>query len=98
MAPLQLMTTGTFLLSALGVAMYRTHLVSALLCIEGMLLTLFINLITMTQNMELTTMICSPMTILTFSACEACTGLALLVASTRTHASDHLKNLNLLQC
>ncbi|NWH69017.1 NU4LM oxidoreductase, partial [Geococcyx californianus] len=39
-----------------------------------------------------------PILILTFSACEAGTGLALLVASTRTHGSDHLHNFNLLQC
>ncbi|NXP62300.1 NU4LM oxidoreductase, partial [Chloropsis cyanopogon] len=39
-----------------------------------------------------------PILILTFSACEAATGLALLVASTRTHGSDHLYNFNLLQC
>ncbi|NXU61884.1 NU4LM oxidoreductase, partial [Horornis vulcanius] len=39
-----------------------------------------------------------PIIILTFSACEAGTGLALLVASTRTHGSDHLHNFNLLQC
>uniref|UniRef100_A0A8C3TCN3 NADH-ubiquinone oxidoreductase chain 4L n=1 Tax=Chelydra serpentina TaxID=8475 RepID=A0A8C3TCN3_CHESE len=34
----------------------------------------------------------------TFSACEAAIGLSLLVASSRTHGSDHLQNLNLLQC
>ncbi|NWI76864.1 NU4LM oxidoreductase, partial [Dryoscopus gambensis] len=39
-----------------------------------------------------------PILILSFSACEAGTGLALLVASTRTHGSDHLHNFNLLQC
>uniref|UniRef100_A0A318D602 NADH dehydrogenase subunit 4L n=2 Tax=cellular organisms TaxID=131567 RepID=A0A318D602_9GAMM len=38
------------------------------------------------------------MILLTFSACEASSGLALLVAATRTHGSDQLKNLNLLQC
>ncbi|NWW73320.1 NU4LM oxidoreductase, partial [Climacteris rufus] len=39
-----------------------------------------------------------PILILAFSACEAGTGLALLVASTRTHGSDHLHNFNLLRC
>ncbi|NWT59613.1 NU4LM oxidoreductase, partial [Erythrocercus mccallii] len=39
-----------------------------------------------------------PVFMLTFSTCEAGTGLALLVASTRTHSSDHLHNFNLLQC
>ncbi|NXU21468.1 NU4LM oxidoreductase, partial [Pardalotus punctatus] len=39
-----------------------------------------------------------PILLLAFSACEAGAGLALLVASTRTHGSDHLHNLNLLQC
>lgn len=36
--------------------------------------------------------------LLAFSACEASAGLALLVATARTHGSDNLKALSLLQC
>lgn len=38
------------------------------------------------------------MIMLAFSACEASTGLALLVAAARTHGTDRLQSLNLLQC
>ena len=38
------------------------------------------------------------MLLLAFSACEASAGLALLVATARTHGSDRLQSLNLLQC
>uniref|UniRef100_A0A8D2P0R9 NADH dehydrogenase subunit 4L n=1 Tax=Zosterops lateralis melanops TaxID=1220523 RepID=A0A8D2P0R9_ZOSLA len=62
MTPLHLGFYSAFTLSALGLAFHRTHLISALLCLE------------------------------------TGTGLALLVASTRTHGSDHLHNFNLLQC
>uniref|UniRef100_A0A8C3IJM1 NADH dehydrogenase subunit 4L n=1 Tax=Chrysemys picta bellii TaxID=8478 RepID=A0A8C3IJM1_CHRPI len=37
-------------------------------------------------------------TLLCLETCEAGIGLSLLVASSRTHGSDHLQNLNLLQC
>uniref|UniRef100_A0A8C9MDT2 NU4LM oxidoreductase n=1 Tax=Serinus canaria TaxID=9135 RepID=A0A8C9MDT2_SERCA len=61
-----------FTLSSLGLAFHRTHLISALLCLESIILSIYVAL--------------------------AGTGLALLVASTRTHGSDHLHNFNLLQC
>nr|BCO16537.1 HADH dehydrogenase 4L [Geckolepis petiti] len=90
--------TTTFTLGAMGLTLHRQHLVSALLCIEGMMLALFISLSTTSQTLHLTTTTLHPIILLTMSACEAGTGLALLVASTRTHASDHLKALNLLKC
>nr|YP_010884450.1 NADH dehydrogenase subunit 4L [Goniurosaurus varius]WIW75862.1 NADH dehydrogenase subunit 4L [Goniurosaurus varius] len=98
MTTTQLTLMMAFILSLLGLALHRTHLVSALLCIESMLITLFMATTTITQITQLTTATILPMTLLTFSACEASAGLALLVATARTHATDHLKNLNLLQC
>nr|BCO16563.1 NADH dehydrogenase subunit 4L [Diplodactylus vittatus] len=88
----------SFMLGSLGLAFNRTHLVSALLCLESMTLALFISLMLQPLNVDLMTMSLAPMLLLAFSACEASTGLALLVASSRTHSTDHLKNLNLLQC
>nr|YP_980160.1 NADH dehydrogenase subunit 4L [Gekko vittatus]BAF44026.1 NADH dehydrogenase subunit 4L [Gekko vittatus] len=90
--------TATFMLSTLGLAFHRKHLVSALLCIEGMMLALFLALTVNSQTLSLTTMSLHPITLLTLAACEAGSGLALLVASSRTHASDNLKALNLLKC
>nr|YP_010043437.1 NADH dehydrogenase subunit 4L [Aerodramus fuciphagus]QPD06732.1 NADH dehydrogenase subunit 4L [Aerodramus fuciphagus] len=87
-----------FALSGLGLAFHRTHLISALLCLESMMLSMYIILSTWPAENQATTFTLMPILMLTFSACEAGTGLAMLVASTRTHGSDHLHNLNMLQC
>nr|AYN73545.1 NADH dehydrogenase subunit 4L [Momotus momota] len=87
-----------FTLSGLGLAFHRTHLVSALLCLESMMLSMYIALSIWPVENQATSFTLTPVLMLTFSACEAGTGLAMLVASTRTHGSDHLHNLNLLQC
>uniref|UniRef100_A0A3Q0RGM8 NADH-ubiquinone oxidoreductase chain 4L n=1 Tax=Amphilophus citrinellus TaxID=61819 RepID=A0A3Q0RGM8_AMPCI len=80
--------TITIIISRLaGLAFHRTHLLSALLCLEGIILSLFIALFS-----------AAPVLLLAFSACEASAGLALLVASARTHGTDRLQSLNLLQC
>ncbi|CDQ93076.1 unnamed protein product [Oncorhynchus mykiss] len=48
--------------------------------------------------MEATGYSVAPILLLAFSACEASAGLALLVATARTHGTDRLQSLNLLQC
>ncbi|NWT77020.1 NU4LM oxidoreductase, partial [Rostratula benghalensis] len=98
MSPLHLSFYSAFTLSSLGLAFHRTHLVSALLCLESIILSMYIALATLPIENQTTSFTLIPMLILTFSACEAGTGLAILVASTRTHGSDYLHNLNLLQC
>nr|AIS35788.1 NADH dehydrogenase subunit 4L [Plestiodon elegans] len=92
------MFTTAFMLGILGLSMHRMHLVSALLCIEAMMLALFTALTIFSANTQLSSTTLFPILLLAFSACEAGTGLALLVATSRTHGTDHLKNLNLLQC
>nr|YP_009271162.1 NADH dehydrogenase subunit 4L [Periophthalmodon schlosseri]ANW06543.1 NADH dehydrogenase subunit 4L [Periophthalmodon schlosseri] len=87
-----------FLLGLAGLAFHRTHLLSALLCLEGMMLSLFLALSLWTLELNVTNFSASPMLLLAFSACEASAGLALLVATARTHGTDHLQSLNLLQC
>nr|YP_009407607.1 NADH dehydrogenase subunit 4L [Himantopus himantopus]ASC43051.1 NADH dehydrogenase subunit 4L [Himantopus himantopus] len=87
-----------FTLSSLGLAFHRTHLISALLCLESMMLSMYIALSIWPVENQATSHTLMPVLMLSFSACEAGTGLAMLVASTRTHGSDHLHNLNLLQC
>nr|YP_009349223.1 NADH dehydrogenase subunit 4L [Ninox strenua]APZ75575.1 NADH dehydrogenase subunit 4L [Ninox strenua] len=88
----------TFILSTLGLAFHRTHLISALLCLESMMLSMYIALSTSPIENQTPSSTLMPVLMLAFSACEAGTGLAMLVASTRTHGSDHLHNFNLLQC
>nr|YP_009972381.1 NADH dehydrogenase subunit 4L [Pelobates fuscus]QNH82490.1 NADH dehydrogenase subunit 4L [Pelobates fuscus] len=87
-----------FLLGLTGLAFHRTHLLSALLCLEGTMLSLYVGLSLWSTSFSSPSMSLLPMLILTFSACEAGAGLALMVATTRTHGTDKLHNLNLLQC
>nr|AIM46920.1 NADH dehydrogenase subunit 4L [Lepidothrix coronata] len=87
-----------FTLSSLGLAFHRMHLISALLCLESMMLSMYIALSMWPIQTQMTSSALMPILMLAFSACEAGAGLAILVASTRTHGSDQLHNLNLLQC
>nr|YP_010379952.1 NADH dehydrogenase subunit 4L [Scomberoides lysan]UDF87774.1 NADH dehydrogenase subunit 4L [Scomberoides lysan] len=95
---MQLVFSIMFLVSLTGLVFNRTHLLSALLCLEAMMLSLFIAFALWTFLPMSTNFSAAPMFLLAFSACEASAGLALLVATTRTHGSDRLQNLNLLQC
>nr|YP_010000711.1 NADH dehydrogenase subunit 4L [Spizella passerina]QOD96623.1 NADH dehydrogenase subunit 4L [Spizella passerina] len=98
MSYLHLSFYSAFTLSSLGLAFHRTHLISALLCLESMMLSMYVALAMWPIQIQSSVSTILPILMLTFSACEAGTGLALLVASTRTHGSDHLHNFNLLQC
>nr|WMI36660.1 NADH dehydrogenase subunit 4L [Psednos sp.] len=98
MTPTHFAFSSAFILGLSGLAFHRTHLLSALLCLEGMMLSLFVALSLWTLQLNATAYAASPLLLLAFSACEASAGLALLVATARTHGSDHLQSLNLLQC
>nr|YP_010286304.1 NADH dehydrogenase subunit 4L [Leptobotia hengyangensis]UKS08914.1 NADH dehydrogenase subunit 4L [Leptobotia hengyangensis] len=98
MTPVHFSFSSAFILGLMGLAFHRTHLLSALLCLEGMMLSLFIALAICALQFETTGFSTAPMLLLAFSACEASAGLALLVAAARTHGTDRLQNLNLLQC
>nr|AIZ03217.1 NADH dehydrogenase subunit 4L [Mobula munkiana]AOY35853.1 NADH dehydrogenase subunit 4L [Mobula munkiana] len=98
MTPIHFTFTTAFILSLMGLALNRSHLLSALICLEGMMLSLFVAISLWSTTMAAPICSLAPMILLTFSACEASSGLALLVATARTHGSDTLKNLNLLQC
>nr|UUJ37303.1 NADH dehydrogenase subunit 4L [Sciurus anomalus] len=87
-----------YLVSLLGMFIYRSHLMSSLLCLEGMMLSMFImtTLATLNSHFMLSFMI--PVILLVFAACEAAVGLALLVMVSNTHGMDYVQNLNILQC
>nr|NP_006897.1 NADH dehydrogenase subunit 4L [Balaenoptera physalus]P24976.1 RecName: Full=NADH-ubiquinone oxidoreductase chain 4L; AltName: Full=NADH dehydrogenase subunit 4L [Balaenoptera physalus]AGM51340.1 NADH dehydrogenase subunit 4L [Balaenoptera physalus]AGM51405.1 NADH dehydrogenase subunit 4L [Balaenoptera physalus]AGM52861.1 NADH dehydrogenase subunit 4L [Balaenoptera physalus]AGM52874.1 NADH dehydrogenase subunit 4L [Balaenoptera physalus]AGM52900.1 NADH dehydrogenase subunit 4L [Balaenoptera len=87
-----------FSMSLMGLLMYRSHLMSALLCLEGMMLSLFVlaALTILSSHFTLANMM--PIILLVFAACEAAIGLALLVMVSNTYGTDYVQNLNLLQC
>nr|URH14892.1 NADH dehydrogenase subunit 4L [Saimiri ustus] len=90
--------TLAYLMSLLGLSIYRSHLMSSLLCLEGMMLSLFIMTTLMTLNLHLMLMYMMPIALLVFAACEAAVGLALLVLISNLYGLDYVQNLNLLQC
>nr|ASW34702.1 NADH dehydrogenase subunit 4L [Quedenfeldtia trachyblepharus] len=98
MTPMHLLTTTLFALGLLGLMICRKHLISTLLCIESLMLGLFTALSLSAQAQQLPATSTQPIVLLALSACEAGTGLAMLVATSRTHTPSHLQALNLLKC
>nr|WAB69977.1 NADH dehydrogenase subunit 4L [Tepuihyla edelcae] len=88
----------SFFLGLLGLSFHRTHLLSALLCLESMMLSIFIGLGLWALKLSMAAPMMYPIIMLTMSACEAGLGLALMIATARTHGTDNLNSLNLLQC
>nr|Q85DA0.1 RecName: Full=NADH-ubiquinone oxidoreductase chain 4L; AltName: Full=NADH dehydrogenase subunit 4L [Galago senegalensis]AAP33662.1 NADH dehydrogenase subunit 4L [Galago senegalensis] len=87
-----------FTTALLGVLIYRSHLMSSLLCLEGMMLSMFILVSLTTLNLHFSLATVTPIILLVFAACEAAVGLALLVMVSNTYGMDYIQNLNLLQC
>lgn len=87
-----------FTVALLGLLIYRSHLISSLLCLEGIILTLFIIGTIIILNTHFTLANILPIILLVFAACEAAIGLSLLVIVSNTYGVDYVQNLNLLQC
>nr|AAB17919.1 NADH dehydrogenase subunit 4L [Peromyscus leucopus] len=87
-----------FSFSFLGTLVFRSHLMSTLLCLEGMMLSLFIMTTITSLNSHSMIMCPMPIVILVFAACEAAIGLALLAKVSNSYGTDYVQNLNLLQC
>nr|QYK19597.1 NADH dehydrogenase subunit 4L [Sus scrofa]UCJ02684.1 NADH dehydrogenase subunit 4L [Sus scrofa domesticus]UHY94373.1 NADH dehydrogenase subunit 4L [Sus scrofa domesticus] len=87
-----------FTIALAGLLMYRSHLMSSLLCLEGMMLSLFIMSTLIVLNTHFTLANMMPIILLVFAACEAALGLSLLVMVSNTYGTDYVQNLNLLQC
>nr|YP_003406711.1 NADH dehydrogenase subunit 4L [Naemorhedus caudatus]YP_008080688.1 NADH dehydrogenase subunit 4L [Naemorhedus goral]ACI24531.1 NADH dehydrogenase subunit 4L [Naemorhedus griseus]ACJ60514.1 NADH dehydrogenase subunit 4L [Naemorhedus caudatus]AFO38058.1 NADH dehydrogenase subunit 4L [Naemorhedus goral]AGZ03554.1 NADH dehydrogenase subunit 4L [Naemorhedus griseus]AWD84339.1 NADH dehydrogenase subunit 4L [Naemorhedus goral] len=87
-----------FAMSLMGMLMYRSHLMSSLLCLEGMMLSLFVMATLTILNSHFTLASMMPIILLVFAACEAALGLSLLVMVSNTYGTDYVQNLNLLQC
>nr|YP_009910879.1 NADH dehydrogenase subunit 4L [Darevskia praticola]QDP70108.1 NADH dehydrogenase subunit 4L [Darevskia praticola] len=88
----------SFLLGLLGLSFHRTHLMSILICLEGLMLVIYLMMALLISSTNTSTTAILPILLLALSACEASSGLALLVATSRTHGTDHMKTMNLLKC
>nr|YP_009412850.1 NADH dehydrogenase subunit 4L [Microcebus sambiranensis]Q591Y8.1 RecName: Full=NADH-ubiquinone oxidoreductase chain 4L; AltName: Full=NADH dehydrogenase subunit 4L [Microcebus sambiranensis]AAS92735.1 NADH dehydrogenase subunit 4L [Microcebus sambiranensis]AIW63864.1 NADH dehydrogenase subunit 4L [Microcebus sambiranensis] len=87
-----------FAVALLGMLMFRSHMMSSLLCLEGMMLSMFILSTLIILNLQFTMSFIMPILLLVFAACEAAIGLALLVMVSNNYGLDYIQNLNLLQC
>nr|AAP33642.1 NADH dehydrogenase subunit 4L [Lepilemur edwardsi] len=90
--------TLAFTMALTGMLVFRSHLMSSLLCLEGMMMSMFILSILFIMNMHFTVSFIMPILLLVLAACEAAIGLALLVMVSNTYGLDYVQNLNLLQC
>uniref|UniRef100_A0AB39A6D4 NADH-ubiquinone oxidoreductase chain 4L n=1 Tax=Holothuria sp. Ciliksiz TaxID=3238277 RepID=A0AB39A6D4_9ECHN len=86
-----------FFLGVIGVIINRLHLLSLLLCLELLLVSLFLNISSWCQLHNSLSPLSFSALLLTLSACEASAGLALMVSLSRSHNTDLLANINLLQ-
>ncbi|NP_149939.1 NADH dehydrogenase subunit 4L (mitochondrion) [Trichosurus vulpecula] len=98
MTSINLNLTVAFSLALAGVLIYRSHLMSTLLCLEGMMLSLFVMMALLISHFHMFSTSMAPIILLVFSACEAGVGLALLVKTSNNYGNDYVQNLNLLQC
>nr|YP_010703019.1 NADH dehydrogenase subunit 4L [Coluber constrictor]WCO10298.1 NADH dehydrogenase subunit 4L [Coluber constrictor]WCO10311.1 NADH dehydrogenase subunit 4L [Coluber constrictor]WCO10324.1 NADH dehydrogenase subunit 4L [Coluber constrictor]WCO10337.1 NADH dehydrogenase subunit 4L [Coluber constrictor]WCO10363.1 NADH dehydrogenase subunit 4L [Coluber constrictor] len=86
----------TFMITIIALSLQHKHLMMALMCVETMMLIMFTMLVMFTSTSLTMSQIPMPIILLTISVCGAAVGLSLVVAITRTHGNDFLKNLNLL--
>uniref|UniRef100_A0A4X1UI29 NADH-ubiquinone oxidoreductase chain 4L n=1 Tax=Sus scrofa TaxID=9823 RepID=A0A4X1UI29_PIG len=87
-----------FIVALVGLPIYQSHLISSLLCLEGIILSLFIISTLIILNTHFTLASAIPIILLVFAACEAALGLSLRVIGSNTYGTDYVQNLNLLQC
>nr|YP_448758.1 NADH dehydrogenase subunit 4L [Neogymnocrinus richeri]AAY51816.1 NADH dehydrogenase subunit 4L [Neogymnocrinus richeri] len=86
-----------FFLGVLGVLLNRMHLLTVMLCLELLLVSLFLNfslLMSVYSNFSFSGF---SLVLLTLSACEASIGLSLLVVVSRSFGTDSVFSLNLLR-
>nr|AZF98993.1 NADH dehydrogenase subunit 4L [Chinolyda flagellicornis] len=72
----------------------RNHLLIMLLCLEFLILSLFMMLMIYIETFWLN--LYFSMVFLTFSVCESAFGLSILVSLVRTHGNDYFNTLSIL--
>nr|YP_010388431.1 NADH dehydrogenase subunit 4L [Asthenactis papyraceus]UPP55880.1 NADH dehydrogenase subunit 4L [Asthenactis papyraceus] len=97
MNSLLFLTLNIFYLSLFSIIINRLHFLSVLLCLELLLISLFLIIIFLSFILSNNFILINNLILLTLSACEASIGLSLMVALSRTHSSDLLNNINILQ-
>nr|P15554.1 RecName: Full=NADH-ubiquinone oxidoreductase chain 4L; AltName: Full=NADH dehydrogenase subunit 4L [Strongylocentrotus purpuratus]CAA31154.2 NADH dehydrogenase subunit 4L [Strongylocentrotus purpuratus] len=86
-----------FYLGLMGILLNRLHFLSILLCLELLLISLFIGIAIWNNNTGVPQNTTFNLFVLTLVACEASIGLSLMVGLSRTHSSNLVGSLSLLQ-
>nr|UYR22140.1 NADH dehydrogenase subunit 4L [Comanthus sp. 2 MS-2014] len=86
-----------FFLGCFGIFLNRKHLLTMMLCLELLLVSLFVNFSFLCSFYNNYSFCSSSLILLTFSACEASIGLGLLVAVSRSCSNNNIFSLNLLR-
>uniref|UniRef100_UPI0023AAA2BF NADH dehydrogenase subunit 4L n=1 Tax=Ctenodiscus crispatus TaxID=232941 RepID=UPI0023AAA2BF len=94
---LLIMILSTFYLGILGILINRLHFLSILLCLELLLISLFLGFTIWSFNLNTHFLFSNNLILLTLSACETSAGLSLMVALSRSHNSDLVSQINILQ-
>nr|YP_009773370.1 NADH dehydrogenase subunit 4L [Nierstraszella lineata]QIZ12581.1 NADH dehydrogenase subunit 4L [Nierstraszella lineata] len=95
MTVLVLISTTMMIFSLVCLSFQRKHLLNALLSLEMILLSLFIFLVGLSSSIN-ESFVC--LVLLSFGACEAAVGLALLVVLVRTHGNDYVYSFSVQKC
>uniref|UniRef100_A0A8C8UMM4 NADH-ubiquinone oxidoreductase chain 4L n=1 Tax=Peromyscus maniculatus bairdii TaxID=230844 RepID=A0A8C8UMM4_PERMB len=83
-----------FTFSFLGTLVFRSHLISTLLCLEGILSLFIITTIT-SLNSHTIIIYPIPIVIFVFAACEAAIGLARLAKVSNSYGTDYVQKSKL---
>nr|YP_009730382.1 NADH dehydrogenase subunit 4L [Stephanometra indica]QHT54547.1 NADH dehydrogenase subunit 4L [Stephanometra indica] len=86
-----------FFLGVFGIFLNRYHLLTIMLCLELLLVSLFINISVFVGIYNNFSFSSFSLILLTFSACEVSVGLSFLVLVSRFFGSNNIFSLNLLR-
>nr|AOR07196.1 NADH dehydrogenase subunit 4L [Enchytraeus albidus] len=88
----------SYFLTLIAFIIQRTHLLMALLCLEGMMLSLVLlipSFLYMTSMINISSI---ALIMLTLGACEASIGLSIMVNMSRSYGSDLFKSVSSNKC
>ena len=88
----------SYLITLLAFIIQRSHLLIALLCLEGIILTLVLLIPSFLYLSNINNILIFALIILTIGACEARIGLRILVNISRAYGTDLFKSISLNKC
>lgn len=88
----------SYILTLAALILQRTHLLIALLCLEGIILTLVLLIPSFLYLSRINNILVFALIILTLGACEARVGLSILVNMSRSYGRDILKSVSTNKC